>query len=91
MCLLPNRVAQQRALLGQLGDRGWLGVRIQEVTDDIAESLGLPNNQGALVASVTEKGPAQAAGLEPGDVILELNGQKVSSMRSLPCRTTSVT
>jgi serine protease Do len=64
--------------------RGWLGVRIQEVTDDIAESLGLPNNQGALVASVTEKGPAQAAGLEAGDVILELNGQKVSAMRSLP-------
>lgn len=64
--------------------RGWLGVRIQEVTEEIAESLGLPNEKGALVASVTPKGPAEAAGLEAGDVILELNGKKVETMRSLP-------
>lgn len=64
--------------------RGWLGVRIQEVTDEIAESLGLPRVEGALVASITAKGPAEAAGLEPGDVILELNGQKINAMRSLP-------
>ncbi len=64
--------------------RGWLGVRIQEVTDDIAESLGLTKAEGALVASVTSKGPAQVAGLEAGDVILELNGQKVTNMHTLP-------
>ncbi len=64
--------------------RGWMGVRIQEVTDEIAESLGLPNKDGALVASLTPKGPAYEAGLQPGDVILELNGQKLDHMRSLP-------
>lgn len=64
--------------------RGWLGVRIQEVTPEIAESLGLPKAEGALVASVTDKGPAQAAGLKQGDIILELNGQKIDAMRTLP-------
>lgn len=64
--------------------RGWLGVRIQEVNKDIAESLGLPKAEGALVASVIPNGPAQAAGIEPGDVLLELNGQKITAMRTLP-------
>ncbi len=64
--------------------RGWLGVRIQTVTPEIAESLGLKGVQGALVASTTEEGPAAKAGLEPGDVILEFNGQKLSAMRQLP-------
>ena len=64
--------------------RGWLGVRIQTVTPEIAESLGLKGVQGALVASTTEDGPAAKAGLEPGDVILEFNGQKLSAMRQLP-------
>ncbi len=64
--------------------RGWLGVRIQTVTEEIAESLDLPSEQGALVASITPDGPAEKAGLQHGDVILEFNGQKVDNMRSLP-------
>ncbi len=64
--------------------RGWLGVRIQVVTDELAENLGLKTTTGALVASITEKGPAEAAGLKPGDVILKFNGQDVDHMRQLP-------
>jgi len=64
--------------------RGWLGVRIQEVTDEIAESLGMDAAEGALVAGITEGGPAEASGLEAGDVILEFNGQRVPEMRDLP-------
>jgi serine protease Do len=64
--------------------RGWLGVRIQAVTEEIAESLGLPAARGALVASVTPTGPAEGAGIEAGDVILEFNDQAITQMRSLP-------
>ncbi|MEA4838233.1 MAG: DegQ family serine endoprotease [Rhodospirillaceae bacterium] len=65
--------------------RGWLGVRIQTVTDDIAESLGLPKNMhGALVASVNPGGPADKAGIKPGDVITRFDGQDVGEMRRLP-------
>ncbi len=64
--------------------RGWIGVRIQEVTEDIAESLGLPNTQGALVASVTPGGPAEKTGLKQGDIIVEFNGTPVREMRFLP-------
>lgn len=64
--------------------RGWLGVRIQSVTDEIAETLGLGKAHGALVASVTKGGPAEKAGLEPGDVILKLNDQTIQEMRFLP-------
>ncbi|MGH6901144.1 MAG: PDZ domain-containing protein, partial [Geminicoccaceae bacterium] len=64
--------------------RGWLGVRIQTVTDEIAESLGLDESEGALVASVTPDGPAEAAKIEPGDVILEFDHKKIDRMRGLP-------
>jgi serine protease Do len=64
--------------------RGWLGVRIQSVTDEIAESLGLPESDGALVASVTPGGPAANAQILAGDVILEFDGKKIDRMRSLP-------
>lgn len=64
--------------------RGWLGVRIQSVTDEIAESLGLQKPRGALVAGVTEKGPAEKAGLEAGDVILRFDGREIPDMRRLP-------
>jgi serine protease Do len=64
--------------------RGWLGVKIQNVTDEIAESLGLDRARGALVASITDKGPAQQAGLEVGDIILKFNGQDIDEMRKLP-------
>jgi serine protease Do len=64
--------------------RGWLGVRIQTVTDEIAESLGLADPHGALVASVTPGGPAEAAQIQPGDVILEFDRKKIDRMRGLP-------
>lgn len=64
--------------------RGWMGVRIQSVTDDIAESLNLPMHNGALVASATPGGPAEKAGLKAGDVILQFDGKDVTQMRSLP-------
>ena len=64
--------------------RGWLGVRIQAVTDEIAESLGLDKARGALVASVSDNGPAQMAGIQAGDVVLSFDGREVSDMRRLP-------
>lgn len=64
--------------------RGWLGVRIQDVNQDIAESLGLNKAQGALVAEVTPKGPAAVAGIQQGDIILEFDGKTVDGMRRLP-------
>jgi serine protease Do len=64
--------------------RGWLGVRIQNVTQEIAEGLGLPEGKGALVASTQEGGPAIAAGIQPGDVILEFDHKEIGKMRSLP-------
>lgn len=64
--------------------RGWMGVRIQTVTEDIAESLGLDVHNGALIASVTPTGPAEKAGLKAGDVILEFDGKSVNQMRTLP-------
>jgi serine protease Do len=64
--------------------RGWLGVRIQAVTEGIAESLGLDKPHGALVASVNDNGPAQTGGIQPGDVILTFDGKKVSDMHHLP-------
>jgi serine protease Do len=64
--------------------RGWLGVRIQTVTDEIAETLGLEEATGALVASIIDGGPAQDADIRPGDVILEFDNKKVEQMRRLP-------
>jgi len=65
--------------------RGWLGVNIQQVTDDIAEGLGLQGGgRGALVARAQEDGPAAKAGIRTGDVILRFNGQEVKEMRHLP-------
>lgn len=64
--------------------RGWLGVRIQSVTPELAESLGLQKPEGALVAGVTEGGPAAKAGIETGDVILQFDGKPISESRRLP-------
>jgi len=64
--------------------RGWLGVRIQEVTKEIAEVEKLEKATGALVASVSEKSPADKAGIKAGDIILEFDGKKVDTMRALP-------
>ena len=64
--------------------RGWLGVLIQEVTRELAESFGMENPHGALVAKVLDDSPAAAAGLEVGDVIVEFNGRKVMQSSGLP-------
>ena len=64
--------------------RGWLGVRIQTVTEDLALSLGLDRPYGALVASVIPNSPAEKAGIKPGDVILDFNDSEVTEMRKLP-------
>jgi serine protease Do len=72
--------------LRQFGEmrRGWLGVRIQQVSDDIAESLGIKPARGALVAGVDDKGPAKPGGIEPGDVVVKFDGHDIKEMRDLP-------
>ena len=65
-------------------ERGWMGVRIQPVDEDIAESLGLQSSAGALVVEVIGGGPAEAAGLRVGDVILEFDSREVPLSRRLP-------
>ena len=64
--------------------RGWLGVRIQPVTDDIAESLGMDRARGALVAGVIKGGPVDDGSIQPGDVIVTFDGKPVKAMRDLP-------
>ncbi|MBR7159069.1 MAG: Do family serine endopeptidase [Alphaproteobacteria bacterium] len=64
--------------------RGKLGVKVQSVTEEIAETLGLKAKGGALVASVEADGSAAKAGIEPGDVILKFNGVQITAMRNLP-------
>ncbi|MBS0242268.1 MAG: Do family serine endopeptidase [Proteobacteria bacterium] len=72
--------------LRQYGEtrRGWLGVKIQSVTDEIAESLSVKESVGALVSSVTPAGPAAQGGIEPGDIIMKLDDRDVTTMRNLP-------
>lgn len=64
--------------------RGWIGVRIQNITPEIAESIGLDNSQGAMIASLTPGGPADKAGMKQGDVILKFDGKDINEMRFLP-------
>ena len=64
--------------------RGWLGVRIQEVTKEIADVEKLKKPSGALIASVGEGSPADKAGLKEGDIVLEFDGKKIETMRQLP-------
>ena len=84
---IPSALAKN--IVGQLEKhgktiRGWLGVRIQTVTDDLAKSLGLDRAYGALVASIIPGSPAEKAGIKAGDVILNFNGSEVTEMRKLP-------
>ena len=76
-------VAEQLKNTGSVS-RGWLGVLIQEVTRDLAETFGMKNPHGALIARVLEDSPAEKAGLQVGDVIVEFNGKKVARSSSLP-------
>jgi serine protease Do len=64
--------------------RGWIGVRIQDISSEIADSMNLPTTHGALVASTTPNGPAAKAGIKQGDVILSFNGKELNAMRNLP-------
>ena len=72
--------------LRQFGEtrRGWLGVKIQTVTEDLAEAYGVKENTGALVSAVTPDSPAAKAGIQDGDVILKFDGKDVTTMRGLP-------
>lgn len=84
---VPSKtVAGVVAQLRQYGEtrRGWLGVRIQQVTDEIAESLNIKPARGALIAGVDDKGPAKPAGIEPGDVVVKFDGKDIKEMKDLP-------
>lgn len=65
-------------------ERGWLGVSIQPLNDDIADGLGLKSTEGVLVSEVAEGGPADKAGLEAGDVILSVNDERIETLKELP-------
>jgi serine protease Do len=71
--------------LRQFGElrRGWLGVRIQQVTDEIGESLNIKPARGALIAGVEDKGPAKPAGIEPGDVVVKFDGKDIKEPKDL--------
>lgn len=64
--------------------RGWLGIAIQEITKELAESFGMKNTNGALVAGVEKNGPADKGGLEAGDVILKFDGKTITTSADLP-------
>ncbi|VTZ22349.1 putative periplasmic serine endoprotease DegP-like [Methylocella tundrae] len=83
---IPAETAQ--SIIATLKDkgsvaRGWIGVQIQPVTDEIADSLGLKSSKGALVADAQDNSPAKEAGIKSGDVILGVNGERVDGPRDL--------
>ena len=82
-------VNMAKSIIPQLKDkgkvtRGWLGVSIQPVTPDLAQSFGLTAEKGALVAEVLPESPAEKAGIKAGDVITEFDGKKINEMNELP-------
>ena len=79
---LAKPIIEQLKKFGKT-QRGWLGVRIQEITPDIAKSLGLKNEEGVLISMVNPGEPAEKGGLKAGDVILEFNGKKIKDVKSL--------
>lgn len=89
---VPSRTARtvvdQLIRTGRI-ERGFIGVRLQEITPAIAEALGMPGSEGALVASVEPGGPAEKAGVQSGDVITRFNGKEIQSARDLTLAVTS--
>jgi serine protease Do len=80
---MAKEVSSQLKDKGQV-TRGWLGVAIQEVTPELAKSFGLKENKGALVAQVNPGSPAEKAGIQQGDIIIEFDGKAVSESKDLP-------
>ena len=80
---LAQPIIDQLRTTGKV-ERGWIGARIQPVTDEIAESLGLDKARGALIAAIDPASPATQGGLRPGDVILSYDGKPVDRSRQLP-------
>ena len=80
---LAKQVTDQLKQFGRT-KRGWLGVLIQEISTEIADSLGMKVAKGALVSSATEDGPAEKAGVKTGDVILKFNNIEIENMKELP-------
>jgi len=80
---VQKKIVQQLKEFGRT-KRGWLGVQIQPVSKDFAESLGLDNEKGAFVSNVNPKGPSKTAGIEAGDVILTFNDIEIVKMTDLP-------
>ncbi|WP_114009418.1 Do family serine endopeptidase [Cohaesibacter intestini] len=79
---IARRVVDQLKSFGETR-RGWLGIRIQQISQDLAEGLGLSQDSGVLVSWVNQDGPAQKAGLKPGDVILSYDGKAIHEVRDL--------
>ena len=80
---MASSVVNQLRTFGET-KRGWLGVRIQEVTEDIADSLSMEKAHGALVSAVNPDGPAAKAGIRQGDVVISFDGEKIAELRDLP-------
>ncbi len=84
---VPSEIAvpviQQLRRFGEVR-RGWIGVSIQDVTDDVAAGLGMDQATGAFVAGLTDDGPAAKAGIKEGDIVVEFDSKKVDTMRALP-------
>ena len=80
---LVSNIIDQLKTNGEI-ERAWLGVRIQEVSDEIAQSVGLKKTYGALVQGLTPDSPALKDGIEEGDIIIEFNNQEVESVKTLP-------
>lgn len=80
---LANSIFTQLKASGKVV-RGWLGVIVQEISPDISASLGLDNTDGALISDIAQGGPAEKAGLQRGDIIIEVDGKKIIDMPELP-------
>jgi len=80
---LVSNIIDQLKTNGEI-ERAWLGVRIQEVSDEIAQSVGLKKTYGALVQGLTPDSPALKDGIQEGDIIIEFNNQEVESVKTLP-------